>query len=270
MIMQIMFFKFMIFLIIKIIKKQFNIIKKLEDFFSFKKENDISRLVFLIINDKLIRERIINCEENKEIQIFKKKGFFKKVKLFFKKEYIDTFEDNEEILAYLDFEFIKHFLLKEILPENWNYSQKIQSIYNHLKKNKYEKKKNNEIKNKVNSKFGNNEGLKIKKINIELLKQYSSFSKHDINFTISQNEIILYKDKFEKAGKKIEINLQKNEIYLEKKILKIELVIKGNSKDHFRQGKYDLKNVQNGKAIILKILKENSTKPSGYVKVIFC
>ena len=249
------------------IQKQFKLIAKLEDFFSFKKENDISKLVYFIINDKLIREKIINCEKNEEVKSFKKKGFFKKVKLFFKKDYIDTFDDNEQILAYIDFEFIKYYLLEEIFPGNWDYEEKIKSIYKKLKQTKYEKKTNIEIKNKINKNIDNIEGIIIKNISITLFKQYSTFSKHDVNFIISQNGKMLYNELFKKQSKNFSIDFQNSEIVLEKKILEIKLIIKGNNKSHFRKGLNDLKYYKNEKEIKLEILKETSSKPSGFIKL---
>lgn len=246
------------------IKDQFKKISKIEDIFSIKKEVDISKLVFLIINDDFLKMKISDCENNKEVNIFKsdKNGFFSKAKRFFKFNYLDTFESNSQILAFLDFEFLKGLLFQKNFPTNWNYNQKINSLFSDLKKIKYGQTQNLEKNPK------NIQNLKLKKITISLQKQYSNFSKHDVNFFLTQKNKKLVQKNFLKAEKILTTNFQKS-IFFKKDILSVELIIRGNGKDHFLNGKFDFAGFNGANRVKFDVFNPKHSSKRGEVDLYF-
>ena len=250
------------------IQEQIKILKKIDSIFSIDPVSDFRKLICMILKDKKIREEIINSRKNEEVITLKKQNYLlRQAKKYFDAQWINFFETDSEFLALRDFEIIKEYLLSEIFPQNFDYTDSMELLYKNLKENKY-------IKNNRVIKFNKSfdiDFIKIYKSYVCLEKQYSLTSKHSMNVIIRVNNDILYDGNFHKVDKKFKINLEniKNKGFLKKGMLEVELKIYANFVYHNLTGILDLDTYPGEYCVDvdMKIKKYNEVK--GCVRIFF-
>ena len=260
------------------------------------KQRSIDYLITSIMNTELITERIIKlCDPNvvlndkfEEILGYGDK-FYELFSTTYHRYYLMSLRQIPEILALIDFEYLKQYLLKLMVNNPlWNYMQ-----------NMHELKENfsDHIKREVENAEDKKDKLKIKEITITLRKQYSKLWKHDVkltffkilkkkkenrneeNLTGNDEEKQIIKSFVFKRRKKIIVldkdYLVKNHfMYISKEDfeeLYLDLEIKGNLKNHKGKGFFG-ENSDNEKNIFIaniRNINKNKENGRGTVKIEF-
>lgn len=105
---------------------------KYQSFFSSNIFNDISEILTMIKTNMPFRARIRQANKNILLQKFKEDDIQNKVVELFKNHWVQNFDDDIDLLAFVDFELFKEILLKSSFPLKFGIIVKLRNITHYL------------------------------------------------------------------------------------------------------------------------------------------
>ena len=107
----------------------FSRVIKYKDFFSDNPIEEFQHLFTLILEDEGFKETILDCANHTQVREFKEVNALEMIKKKVDWQVLDKIEKDEEILAFIHFDFIKLVILEDKIKEEMNMVQRIDKLF---------------------------------------------------------------------------------------------------------------------------------------------